>query len=169
MRKIAGIFGVAGLLLSIAAIGFAADPPDKDKKDKKEEVKDKISKLAEDIFTKADKHNHGFLNKIEFKKADSDLIAAITEMAKEGLIGKGRPSKDQPDAKSGHAVQRRLCRMTADTDHDKKVTLAEFTDYGDPALCRPPIRKYELRRRLRGDQTALETDTADLEDEDRHR
>jgi len=131
MRKIAGIFGAAGLLLSVAAIAFAADPP-ADKKDKKDEVKDKISKLAEDIFTKADKHNHGFLNKYEFKKADGDLIADITEMAKEGLIGKGKPSKDQPDAKSATPFVGGFA--DADTDKDKKVTLAEFTDYVTRAL-----------------------------------
>jgi hypothetical protein len=131
MRKFAGNFGVAGLLLSIAAIGFAADPPDKTK-DKKDEAKDKIGKLAEDIFTKADKHNHGFLNKYEFKKADADLIADITEMAKEGLIGKGRPSKDQPDAKSATPFVGGFA--DADTDKDKKVTLAEFTDYVTRAI-----------------------------------
>jgi hypothetical protein len=129
MRKIAGIFGVAGLLLSIAAIGFAADPP---KEKKTDEVKDKISKLAEDIFTKADKHNHGFLNKYEFKKADNELIADITEMAKEGLIGKGRPAKDQPDAKSATPFNGGFA--DADTDKDKKVTLTEFTDYVTRAI-----------------------------------
>jgi hypothetical protein len=131
MRKITGILGVAGLLFCVAAVGFAADPPDK--KDKKDEAKDKISKLAENIFTKADKHNHGFLNKIEFKRADNDLIADINELAKEGLIGKGRPSQDKPDAKSGTPAFVGGF-ADADTDHDKKVTLAEFTDYVTRAI-----------------------------------
>jgi hypothetical protein len=131
MRTIAGIFGVAGLLFSIAAIGIAADPPAK--KDKKDDTKDKISKLAEDIFAKADKHNHGFLNKYEFKRADADLIANIEILAKDGLIGRGKPSQDKPDAKSG-APSFSGGFADADTDHDKKVTLAEFTDYVTRAI-----------------------------------
>jgi hypothetical protein len=125
MRKTAGILGVAGLLLCFAAISRADPPAAKDK-----EPGGPKKSLAEDIFDKADKHGHGFLNKYEFKKADADLAAAINQMATDGTIGKGIPSQDASASTS------KFVRgfESADTDHDKKVTLAEFTDYANRAI-----------------------------------
>jgi hypothetical protein len=131
MRKIAGIFGVAGLLMCLAAVSFA-DPPAKDKPD------DSKGKLAEDIFAKADKHNHGYINKYEFKKADADLVSAITQMATDGTIGRLKPGQGRANAASGPSASGTSTFVkgfdSADTDHDKKVTLAEFTDYAARAV-----------------------------------
>jgi len=123
MRKVAGFLGVAGLLLTFAAVSFA-DPPAKN--DKKPD--DSKGKLAEDIFAKADKHNHGFINKYEFKKADAEVVAAINQMATDGTIGRPKPGQGRSDATSGPSTFVKGFD-SADTDHDKKVTLAEFTDY----------------------------------------
>ena len=131
MRKIAGIFGVAGLLLSVAAVGLPPIHPPK--KTRSPTTPRTASQLAEDIFTKADKHKHGFLTKIEFKKADTELMPAIKQMAIDGTIGKGKPSR--PDAKSITSAFTEGF-ADADTDHDKKVTLAEFTDYVSRAVGR---------------------------------
>lgn len=128
MRKLARILSVAGLLLSLAAVARADAPPNKDKKT--DDSKDRAKQLAQDIFDKVDKHKHGFVTKIEFKKADAELTSAIKQMASDGVIGKGRPSDDAKskiDAYAGGFAD-------ADTDHDKKVTLAEFTDYVSRAI-----------------------------------
>ena len=129
MRKIAGIFGVAGLLMCFAAVSFA-DPPAKDKK-----PDDSKGKLAEDIFAKADKHNHGYITKIEFKKADNDLVVAIKQMAKDGTIGRLQPGQRRADAAATTTSNFTGGFADADTDHDKKVTLAEFTDYVSRAIA----------------------------------
>jgi hypothetical protein len=75
-------------------------------------------------------HGHGYINKYEFKKADTALATLINEMANDGTIGKGKPSHD---ASSGSTTFVRGFE-SADTDHDKKVTLAEFTDYANRAI-----------------------------------
>ena len=130
MRKLAGIFGVAGLLLCFAAVSFADPPAKNDKK-----ADDSKGKLAEDIFAKADKHNHGFVTKIEFKKADNDLIAAIKQMAIDGTIGRPQPGQRRGDATAAATSNFTGGFADADTDHDKKVTLAEFTDYVSRAVA----------------------------------
>jgi Ca2+-binding EF-hand superfamily protein len=124
MCKIVGILGMVGLLAGFASISFAADPTAK--KDKKADATaNQASQLAEDIFNKADKHHHGYLNKYEFKTANSNMVSAINQMAADKLLGKGKPPADA----STTAANFKLTFENADTDHDKKLTLAEFTDY----------------------------------------
>jgi len=155
MRKIAEIFGVAGLLLGFAAIGFAADPP-ANNKDVKADAKDKTSQLAENIFNRADSHKHGYLNKIEFKKADTDLATAINKMSpadlrqlagdtsnwrrgqgNNGQGNNGQNNNGQGNNANGQSNPPTFVRgfASADTDNDKKVTLAEFTDYTGRAIA----------------------------------
>ncbi|HEX3998468.1 MAG TPA: hypothetical protein VHX65_07960 [Pirellulales bacterium] len=134
MPKIAGILGVVALLLSFAAVGNADPPPKNDKK--ADEAKNRASQLAEDVFNKADKHKHGFLNKYEFKKADADMYSAVKQMAVDGLIGKGRPQRTKNNSDTSSNTPSFTGGFAdADTDHDKKVTLPEFTDYVSRAIA----------------------------------
>jgi Ca2+-binding EF-hand superfamily protein len=115
--------------LCLASIGVADDPTTT--KDKKADAtKNQASQLAEDIFNKADKHKHGYLNKYEFKTANSELVSAINQMAADKLLGKGKPPADASTTVSNF----KPTFENADTDHDKKLTLAEFTDYVSRAI-----------------------------------
>ncbi len=129
MRKIAGVV-FALLLVLIVATAAKADPPKTEKK-KDDDSKNRADQLAGDIFDKIDKHKKGFINKYEFKKADAQLSSAVKQMITDGVIGQGKPAKDAQETISNFTDG----FANADTDHDKKVTLQEFTDYVSRALA----------------------------------
>jgi hypothetical protein len=115
------------LLCALAIVSPAARAADKGKKTP---AKPTYNDLADEIFKKADLHSHGYLNKIEFKKADAMVAAAIQDMVQQGTIGK-KPSKNKapkspPPFVPGFA--------TADSDHDNKVMQTEFTTYVNQAV-----------------------------------
>ena len=117
---------VVASALSIVAVDARAADKGKNKTPEKPSYND----LADEIFKKADVHTHGYLNKIEFKKADAMLAARINDMVQQGTIGK-KPSKGKapsspPQFTPGFA--------TADTDHDNKVMQTEFTTYVNNAV-----------------------------------
>lgn len=129
MRKIAG-FVFMSVLVLIVASAAKADPPKTDKK-KDDDSKSRADQLASDIFDKIDKHKKGFLNKYDFKKADAQLNSAVKQMVTDGVIGQGKPAKDAQDTIANFTDG----FANADTDHDKKVTLQEFTDYTSRAIA----------------------------------
>jgi hypothetical protein len=119
---------VALFIGAVALVSPSAQAADKGKK--KTPDKPTYNDLADEIFKKVDVHSHGYLNKIEFKRADGMLAAAIQDMVKQGTIGK-KPAKNKapqspPQFTPGFA--------TADTDHDNKVMQTEYTTYVNLAV-----------------------------------
>jgi hypothetical protein len=122
-------FGVvSALLCALVLVSPSARAADKGK-DKKPS-KPTYNDLADELFKKADLHSHGFLNKIEFKKADAMLAAAIQDMVQQGTIGKKPSKKNAPSSPPQFVAG----FATADADHDNKVMQTEFTTYVNQAV-----------------------------------
>src|SRR5579862_7347776 len=74
------------IALAWAALGSPARAADDPPKDDQGTGKHTWNDVAESLFKKFDSHNHKFLDKAEFKKANAALDKAIRDLIKQGEI-----------------------------------------------------------------------------------